>query len=43
MKLRDKILIFLIALVISLIGFNLIASPVVNNVLKAGENDPVRP
>lgn len=38
MNLRAKIAILLIALLISFIGFNLIASPVVKNVLNAGKN-----
>jgi hypothetical protein len=38
MKLRNKIVIFLIALLISFIGFNLIASPVANDVLKIGKH-----
>ncbi len=38
MKLRAKIAIFLIALMISFIGFNLIASPVARDVLNVGKN-----
>jgi hypothetical protein len=36
MKLRAKIAIFLVALLISFLGFNLIASPVAKDVLKIG-------
>ena len=38
MKLRAKIAIFLIALVISFIGFSLMASPEATDMMRAGEN-----
>lgn len=36
MKLRDKLIIVLVAIMISFIGFNLIASPIASGLHKAG-------